>query len=320
MFAGKSVLITGGAGFVGSHLVERLLDAGAIVTVLDNGSTGYYNFLPVHENLSLSSGDLLNTNHLHQILPGKDMVFHFAANADIRHGKDHPGLDVVQGVVATQGLLDTMRQCGVGTIAYASSSAVYGSGEQRPDLGFDERCPFPRQTSFYGTSKYACESLISSYCESYEMLGTVFRFTPMLGERYSHGHLFDWVKKLQQNQQSIEILGNGQVRKYCIYVEDAIDAIFIALEQRRSYFEVFNIGNNVAYSIDEALDWVCDVMNVHPDRQYTGNRWAGDNPDLMLYCGRIRALGWEPKTPLKESVQRTVHYLLDNPSLLSRES
>lgn len=320
-FDGLSVLVTGGAGFVGSHLVEGLLARGAWVTVLDNGSTGHFTFLPVEDtNLTIWSGDLLDEKLLDEVMPGQDVVFHLAANADIRHGKEHPGLDVVQGAVATQKLLEAMRNHGTKIICYASSGAVYGNPVGYDKLGIPEVVSFPQQTSFYGASKLAGESLISAYCETFGFYGTAFRFTPMIGERYSHGHIFDFVKKLLDNPHELEILGSGQTKKYCLYIGDAIEAMLGVSTSVYSSFSVFNVGNSEYYTIDQAATWVSEVLGVSPNFHYTGDRWAGDNPDMKLDCGRIRGLGWRPSTSLESAVKKTVQYLLDHRELLSRPS
>lgn len=313
--AGLSALVTGGAGFVGSHLVEKLLAEDVAVTVVDNASTGTLSFLTDHPKLRIVHGDLLDETVLNEVVAGHDVVFHLAANADIRHGAEHPGLDVVQNVIATQKLLEAMRHTNVRQIVFASSGAVYGNSRTTPIF---EDAPFPTQTSFYGASKIAAEAIISAYSEAFDVYATVFRFTPMLGERYSHGHIYDFVKNLLSDSSQLHILGNGLVRKYCVYVDDAMDAFMLPLYKSLPNYSVFNVGNDQFYTIDQSVDWVCESLAVKPERTYSGNQWAGDNQNLYLDFGRLRGLGWRPQTPLKEAVQRTVRYLLEHSQLLER--
>jgi len=322
MLAGQRVLVTGGAGFVGSHLTEALLDAGAQVGVYDNASTGQWQFLRDAQdkyagNLLQWRGHLSDTELLCAAMADCGLVVHLSANADIRHGVEYPDRDFEQNLGGTQIVLRTMHQLGVKRIAFASSGAVYGGHH---GFAISEDCPFPIQNSFYGASKLAAEALISAYATTFGMQAYLFRFVPMLGERYSHGHIFDFVKKLLANPDHIEVLGNGQVRKYCVYVGDAMRAVLKGVEMGDRPVNVFNIGNRSCYTIDEVVEWVAHDMGVTPGISYTGERWVGDNPDMNLDAARIHGLGWVPQVSVREAVHRTVSYLLDNPWLLARDS
>jgi UDP-glucose 4-epimerase len=322
MLAGQRVLVTGGAGFVGSHLTEALLGAGAQVAVYDNGSTGQWQFLDgaygtYSTKLRQFRGHLSDTELLCAAMAGCDLVIHLAANADIRHGIEYPDRDFEQNLGGTQTVLRTMHHLGIKRIAFASSGAVYGG---HSGFAITEDCPFPIQNSFYGASKLAAESLISAYASMFDMRAYIFRFVPMLGERYSHGHIFDFVKKLRANPDHIEVLGSGQVRKYCVYVGDAMRAVLMGIQMETTPVNVFNIGNPSCYTIDEVVEWVAWDMQLTPGITYTGKRWVGDNPDMNLDASRMHTLGWWPQVSTREAVRRTVSYLLDNPWLLARES
>jgi UDP-glucose 4-epimerase len=187
--------VTGGAGFIGSNLVDRLLVDNHEVTVYDNFSTGFSHFLkPMsRKNLTVVEGDLLNDFNLLRAIEGHDIVFHFAANADVRFGLNHPGRDLEQNTIATFNVLEAMRKKNISKIVFSSTGAIYGEPEIIPT---PENAPFPIQTSLYGASKLACEGLIEAYCEGYNMQSWIFRFVSIVGERYTHGHVFDFYKQL----------------------------------------------------------------------------------------------------------------------------
>lgn len=317
MVLNSSVLVIGGAGFVGSHLVDRLLDDGNEVTVLDNQSTGQRPFLKsasMNPKFQWNSGEIRNRSVLDKVMADKDIVFHFAANADIRHGAEHPTLDVEQNTFTTLAILESMRRTGVKHIVFASTGAVYGNPTSVP---IPEIAATPSaQTSLYGASKLASEAVITAYCHTFMLNSTIFRFVPMIGERYSHGHIFDFVKKLRNDPTCIEIFGTGVERKYCIYVKDSVEAMMLALRKCPTNNNVFNIGNDMPYTINECVGWVADAMNAKPVYKHTGSRWAGDNPDLYLDCMRLKSMGWKPSVSLRDGVLATVYYLLDNPWLL----
>lgn len=313
-------LVTGGAGFVGSHLVDRLLAAGHRVVVYDNLSTGQEQFLRDAQRCATFQfvhGDTLDPTPVEHALQGVDIVFHLAANADVRFGTEHPRKDVEQNTVATLNVLEAMRRTGVRRVVFASSGSIYGEPAIFPT---PETCPFPVQTSLYGASKLACEGLISAYCYGFGFQAHIFRFVSLLGERYSHGHVFDFCKKLLIDSTQIEILGDGRQRKSYLYVQDCIDAIFVALERAGEPLNLFNLGSAGYCTVDESLEWICSALGVMPRRRYTGGErgWVGDSPFVFLDTARIRALGWQPQLSIRDAVIRTLTYLRANPWLLKR--
>lgn len=319
-FTEKRVLVTGGAGFVGSHLVDGLMRQGASVTVYDNTTTWAKLFLErVRElpNFRMVKGDLLTGERLDKELIGCDTVFHFAAIADIRHASERPALMLEQNLTATMMLLDGMRRQSVPHIVFASSGAVYGTQQNIP---IPEDCPFPVQDSLYGATKLASEALISSYCHSFGMRSTIYRFTPMIGERYWHGHIFDWVKGLRRKPDEFALLGTGKERKFCLYVKDAVDGMLLGAEHSPHPVNIYNLGGEDFYTISDAFSWVARQLRVGPDVQFKGQTWPGDNPNLYLDNRRIKALGWRPTVFLRDAVERTVSYLLNHPQLLERPS
>jgi UDP-glucose 4-epimerase len=221
--------VTGCAGFIGSTLTDKLLQAGHDVVGYDNFSTGQRKFLEPamrSPHFHLFENDLLERDALTVAMKNCDAVFHFAANADVRFGTDHPHKDLEQNAIATFHVLEAMRANAIKRIAFASTSAVYGDTVKIPT---PEDAPFPVQTSLYGASKLAAESLIQAYCEGFDFQGYIFRFVSLLGERYTHGHVFDFYKQLQANPQVLTVLGDGKQRKSYLHVQDCIDAVFLAL-------------------------------------------------------------------------------------------
>jgi UDP-glucose 4-epimerase len=312
--------ITGGGGFIGSNLVDRLLAAGHSVTAYDNFTTGQQQFLQAANRrpmFRLVEGDVLDFRCLAAALGGHDLVFHLAANADLRFGTEHPRKDLEQNTIATFTVLEAMRSTGVRRIAFSSTGSIYGEPQIFPT---PEACPFPVQTSLYGASKLAGEGLIAAYCTGFGLQGYIFRFVSILGECYSHGHVFDFYKKLIANPLEIEVLGNGRQRKSYLYVQDCIDAILLALEHAQEAVNIFNLGTDEYCKVDESLDWICAHLGLNPQRRYTGGDrgWIGDSPFIFLDCEKIRALGWRPKLSIRESVITTLRYLERNPWLLER--
>jgi len=306
--------VTGGAGFIGSNLVDQLLAAGYQVTVYDNFSTGQSRFLAqAHQypGFQLVEGDLLNTVRLSAALAGHDFVFHLAANADVRFGTEHPRKDLEQNTIATFNVLEAMRANGVRRIGFSSTGSIYGEPDVFPT---PETCPFPVQTSLYGASKLAGEGLIAAYCTGFGFQSYIFRFVSILGERYTHGHVFDFYKKLLADPYQIAVLGNGKQRKSYLYVQDCIDAILTVIERAHDQVNIYNLGTDEYCQVDDSLGWICEHLGVEPERRYSGGErgWIGDSPFIFLDTAKVRALGWRPKLSVREGVIRTLLYLEQN--------
>src|ERR1051326_3866155 len=223
--------VTGAAGFIASNLIDRLLELGHEVVGYDNFSTGQERFLEraiCKPAFHLVRADVLDLDDLISAMRGCEMVFHLAANADVRFGADHPRRDLEQNAIATWNVLEAMRRNGIGRIAFSSTGSVYGEAAVIPT---PEDCPFPIQTSLYGASKLAAEGLIQAYCETFGMQAYIFRFVSILGHRYTHGHVFDFYKQLLAHPDRLNVLGNGKQRKSYLAVQDCIDAILLAIEK-----------------------------------------------------------------------------------------
>jgi len=311
-------LVTGAAGFIGSNLTDRLLRDGHVVRGIDNFSTGKREFLDgalASAWFELCEADLLDLREIEPLFEGIDVVFHLAANADVRFGPDHPGMDLEQNTICTANVLEAMRKSGVKRIAFSSTGSVYGEPGVFPT---PEDAPFPVQTSLYGASKLAAEGLIAAYCEAFGIQGYCFRFVSILGERYTHGHVFDFYKQLLQHPDRLRVLGDGAQRKSYLEVQDCIDAILMALEKANASIQIFNLGTDEYCTVNDSIGWICQRLGLRPRIEYTGGArgWIGDNPFIFLDCTRIRALGWKPRVTIRQGVLETVKYLETNQQLL----
>jgi len=314
------VFVTGAAGFIGSTLVERLLQEGHEVVAFDNFSTGQEEFVAAalrNPCCRLVRGDLLDLDAVKAAMAGADLVFHLAANADVRFGTNHPRRDLEQNTIATWNVLEAMRTNGVRRIGFSSTGSVYGEAATIPT---PEDCPLPVQTSLYGASKLAAEGLIEAYCEGFGMQAYIFRFVSIMGERYTHGHVLDFYQQLLGHPGELRVLGNGTQRKSYLYVQDCIDAMLLAVRTASARVSIFNLGTDEYCQVNQSIQWICEHLGLDPKLDYTGGDrgWIGDNPFIFLDCARMRALGWKPRLTIQQAVVRTVEYLQSNPWVLVR--
>ena len=314
--------ITGAAGFIGSSMADRLLGEGHTVVGYDNMSTGQEKFLELatpKPNFTLVKGDILDIDSLTAAMKGCDFVFHFAANADVRFGTNHPSRDLEQNTIGTFRVLDAMRLNGITKIAFSSTGSVYGESTVFPT---PEDAPFPIQTSLYAAAKTAGEGLISAFCEGFGFQAWIFRFVSILGERYSHGHVFDFYKSLLADPTKLKILGNGKQRKSYLYVQDCLDAIQVAITKATAKVNIFNLGTEEYVEVNTSVGYISAALALDPERSYTGGErgWIGDNPFILLDTKRIRDLGWQPKLTIREGILKTLSYLQQNTWLLENRA
>jgi UDP-glucose 4-epimerase len=310
--------VTGGAGFIGSSLVDRLLAGGHEVTAFDNFSTGQRAFVAsalTHPRFTLVEGDTLDLPALTRAGRGCNVVFHLAANADVRFGTEHPRKDLEQNTIATFNVLEAMRANGIKRIAFSSTGSVYGEARVFPT---PEDAPFPVQTSLYGASKLAGEGLISAYASGFGFEGCIFRFVSILGERYTHGHVFDFYKSLRQDPTRLRVLGDGKQRKSYLYIQDCLDAMLLAMAKTPGEVQIYNLGTAEYCEVNDSIGWICERLGVNPVREYTGGDrgWIGDNPFIFLDTAKIRGLDWQPRLTIREGIIRTLDYLKRTPELL----
>jgi UDP-glucose 4-epimerase len=315
----QKVFVTGAAGFIGSNVVDRLLDEGCSVVGWDDFSTGRGDFVQQalkSERFELKRGDNLDLKNLTKAMAGCDFVFHFAANADVRFGLQHPKKDLEQNTIATFNVLEAMRQNDIKRLAFSSTGSVYGEASVIPT---PEDASFPIQTSLYAASKVAGEGLIQAYCEGFGFEGYIFRFVSILGERYTHGHVFDFYKQLLANPDRLKVLGDGRQRKSYLYVQDCVSAMLHVIdlataEQAKHRCEIYNLGADHYCSVRESISWICSHLGLNPALEFSGGErgWIGDNPFIFLDTTKVRRTGWEPKLNIREAVTRTVGWLKEN--------
>lgn len=306
------VLVTGGAGFIGSHVVDSLLSRGARVTVLDNFSTGFREFVPPREGLRVVEADLLDSARVAEAMQGISFVFHLAANADIKDNLLDPRRCVAQNIVATQNVLEAMRAAGARDIVFASTGSVYGEPTVFPT---PEDAPFPIQTSIYATSKVAAEGLLTSYALGFDFRTWIFRFVSLLGPRYSHGHVMDFWRKLKLDPSRLQVLGNGRQRKSYLHVSDCISAMLMAIDQGAAPIQVYNLGHPASIVVNDSIAIITRTLGLSPKLEYTGGDrgWVGDSPRIELDIRRIRSLGWEPVKSIEDGLVETLRFLVSNP-------
>jgi UDP-glucose 4-epimerase len=312
----RSILVTGGAGFIGSHLVDRLIQ-GNCVSVLDNFSSGKMKF--IEHNLgdprfTLIEGDLLDAEIIDSALDGIDLVFHLAANADVRVGPENTLVHLEENLLATYNLLEAMRKSSVRNIAFTSTSTVYGEATVVPTPeSYGPLLPI----SIYGGTKLACEALISSFSHTFDMKSWIFRFANIVGERSGHGVLPDFIKKLRSNPEELEILGSGTQKKSYLGVRDCVDAMILCVERSADQVNIFNIGSDDWVDVTMIADIVAQKMGLSRVKyRYTGGidgdgrGWKGDVRAMLLSTDAIARLGWRPRHGSRESIELAVEGLL----------
>jgi UDP-glucose 4-epimerase len=319
--------ITGAAGFIGSTLADRLLAEGHAVVGWDNFSTGQIEFLAEarkNAQYTLVEGDNLDLPALTKSMAGCDFVFHIAANADVRFGLNHPSRDLEQNTIATFNILEAMRANGIKSIAFPSTGSVYGEAEVIPT---PENAPFPIQTSLYAASKVAGENLIQAYCEGFGFEGYIFRFVSILGERYTHGHVFDFYRQLLEHPEHLDILGNGMQKKSYLYVGDCVAAILHVIGQQRAlkakhHVEIYNLGAPEYVQVTDSVKIICEHLGVRPALRFSGGErgWVGDNPFIFLDTKKIQGTGWKPKLSIREGIIQTLKWLQANQWVLKRRA
>ena len=317
--------ITGAAGFIGSSLTDRLLSEGHEVVGWDDFSTGQETFLEDagrHPAFRLVRGDNLDLPALTTGMAGCEWVFHFGANADVRFGLEHPGKDLQQNTVATFNVLEAMRANGIKGIGFSSTGSVYGESAVIPT---PENAPFPIQTSLYAASKVAGENMIQAYCEGYGFEGYVFRFVSILGERYTHGHVFDFYKQLLEHPDHLRVLGDGSQRKSYLYVQDCLDAMLHVTRagtarDTRHRVQVYNLGTEEYCQVKDSIRWMNEHLGIEPELRFTGGErgWVGDNPFIFLDTAKVRKTGWASQLTIRQGIIRTLAWLEKNQWVLER--
>ncbi|MCX8172219.1 MAG: NAD-dependent epimerase/dehydratase family protein [Archaeoglobaceae archaeon] len=298
------ILVTGGAGFIGSHVVDKLVEVDRIV-VLDNFSTGkkeYVNPKAEVYVVDIASDPLL------EYFKGAREVWHLAANPDVRTGIEKPEEIYRNNVLATFRILEAMRKAGVCRIIFTSTSTVYGEAKQIPTKEDHPTHPI----SVYGASKLACEALIESYCHTFDFEAYIFRFANVIGKRSTHGVIYDFINKLRANPKELEILGNGEQAKSYIYIDDCISAMFTGLRAKEKV-NIFNIGSEDQIKVKRIAEIVAEEMSLNPTFKFTGGErgWKGDVPVMLLSIEKLKNMGWKPRFRSEQAVRMAVRDILN---------
>jgi UDP-glucose 4-epimerase len=307
----KGIFVTGGAGFIGSHVVDRMLAEGHAVTVYDNLSTGRREALERHlgePGFTFVEADLLDLACLRQAIAGHDLVWHLAANTDIRHGATRTDADLKNCVIGTWNVLEAMRETGRRDLLFASSAVVYGDYEPSP---LTETAGPLLPVSLYAAGKLSGEAFVSAYCSMFGLRAWTFRFANVIGGRTRHGVVYDFVQKLKRNPAELEVLGDGRQLKPYVLVEECIDGMLFAYRHvpltAEQPCDVFNLGTDTFVGVSRIAEIVREEMGL-PDAQirYTGGRrgWPGDAPLILMGVDKLRKLGWVSKHTSEEAVRR----------------
>lgn len=301
------VLVTGGAGFIGSHLVDRLIEEGNEVIVLDNLSTGKKEFIQQHfknPNFKFYKVDLLR-DKIDVYFKNIDEVWHLAANPDVRAALKNTRIDIEQNILVTYNVLEAMRKNEIKRIIFTSSSTVYGEAKQIPTPeNYTPLIP----VSLYGASKLACEALISAYSHTFDMKAVIFRLANIVGPRSAHGVIYDFVWKLKKNSDELKILGDGNQKKSYLYIDDCIDGMLIGVKGAKDNIEIFNLGSEGWITVRNIAKIICEEMGLNPRFKFTGGKrgWKGDIPLMLLDISKIKKVGWKPKYSSEQAILKTI--------------
>jgi UDP-glucose 4-epimerase len=306
------IVVTGGAGFIGSHVVDRLVVENHEVVVLDNLSSGDEAFIAPHrgkENFQFRKVDLVHDD-VTGFFDGVDEVWHLAANPEVRLGAENTRIHLEQNVIATYNVLEAMRLNEVRRMLFTSTSTVYGEADQLPTPEEYPTIPI----SLYGASKLACEAFIASYCHTFEMQAWIYRFANVIGTRSTHGVIYDFINKIRSNPAELEILGDGSQTKSYIYVSDCIEAMLMGLQATdKNRVHIFNIGTNDMTTVTSIATLVSEAMHASPEFKFTGGKrgWKGDVPVMLLDASKLSNLGWKQKYTSEEAVKKAIQNLFE---------
>lgn len=310
----KKMFVTGGAGFIGSHLVDRLTDDGNEITVYDNLSSGRKDYIRHHfskNDFVFVEADLLDFETLKQSMKGHEIVWHLAANPEAREGISKTDLDLRIGTIATYNVLEAMRLNEIKKMVFSSSGTVTG---ETPIIPIPEDYGPLLPISLYGASKLACEGLISAFCHIFNMQAWIFRFANIVGSRATHGVIYDFINKLKGNPQELEILGDGAQEKPYLLVEDCIDGVLYAFHNADSQCAVFNLGCTTTTTVTRIAQIIVEEMGLKDVKfKYSGGErgWPGDIPQFRFNVEKMKKLGWEARHSSEEAVRIAVRRLLE---------
>jgi len=318
------VLVVGGAGFIGSHLVDTLMMEGYRVRVLDNLSAGSLENLGRwlgDVNVEFVRGDLREASVASQAVKDVDVVFHLAANPEVRIGSQKPEEIYENNVTATYNLLEAVRRHGVERLVFTSSSTVYGEARKIPTP--EDYSPL-EPISVYGASKLACEALISGYAHTFKIKSLILRLANIVGERSNHGVIYDFIHKLRRNPKILEILGDGTQRKSYLHVSDCVEAtlhLYEEFEEEEKLYDVYNVGSEDWVTVREIADMVVETLGLeNVEYKFTGGveggrGWPGDVKTMLLDIEKAKGKGWKPKLNSRQAVEKAIQELIHSLNL-----
>jgi UDP-glucose 4-epimerase len=304
-----TVVVTGGAGFIGSTLAKKLVDEGRDVVVIDNLSSGSQDNIP--DEADFYNINLNSTKEVEKVLENVDRVYHLAANADVKVQNEDRDKDINEGIIATRSLLEAMYSAGVKDLVFTSSSTVYGEDVEVPT---PETYGVMEPISLYGSAKLSAEAIISAYSHSFGFESSVLRLANIIGGRSEKSVTYDFVKKLKDDSSELEVLGNGKQKKSYIHVDDCVNAIVTAARNREDSYEVYNVGNEDSVSVTNIAEAVIDEYNSDTEIHYTGGKkgWTGDVPVMLLDIEKIKEkLDWSPSMNSEEAVRKTAREVIE---------
>jgi len=307
-------LVTGGAGFIGSHLVDRLIAEENFVSVFDDLSSGRKEFIEQHfgnERFKLVEANLLDLDKVKEAIAGHDVVFHLAANPDARLGIENTDLDLKQETIATYNVLEAMRVNKIKKIVFTSSGTIYG---ETPVIPLPENYGPLFPISLYGAAKLACEALMSAYCHTFNMQAWILRLANIVGKRATHGVIYDFINKLRRNPFELAILGDGSQCKPYLHVDDCIDGILFSFRNSHDKVNVFNLGCSTTTDVNSIAKFVVEEMRLNNVQfKYAGGDrgWPGDVPQVRLDMRKLNSLGWKANYSSDEAVKKAIRDILE---------
>jgi len=307
--------VTGGAGFIGSHLVDKLISKGDVVTAYDNLTSGKKQFLEQHmknDKFTFIEADLLDLTRLKKEIKDHDAIFHIAANPFVRLGEKQTRMDLEQGAIVTYNILEAMRINNIKKIVFSSSSVVYA---ETPPIPLPENYGPTLPISLYGAGKLAAEGLISAFCGTFGFQAWIYRFANVVGIRGTHGVIVDFIDKLRKNLKELEILGDGKQQKPYLHVCDVVDGMLHGFEHSNDQINLFNLGCDSNTTVTKIAEMVVEEMGLKDvEFKYTGGKrgWPGDVPRFQLDPSKINKLGWKAKYTSDEAVRKAIREILDN--------
>jgi UDP-glucose 4-epimerase len=308
--------VTGGAGFIGSHLVDKLIDRGDSVTCYDNLSSGEKRYIQHNLNnpkFRFVEADLLDFETVKKEIKDHDVVFHIAANPYVRLGEKQTRLDLEQGPIAIYNILESMKLNKIKKIVFSSSSVVYA---ETPEISIPETYGPTLPISFYGAAKLGSEGLVSAYCGTFDFKAWIYRFANVVGIRSTHGVIKDFIDKLNKNPNELEILGDGKQQKPYLHVVDTVDGILFGFAHSDEQVNLFNLGCDSNTTVTRIAEMVVEEMGLSDVKfKYTGGKrgWAGDVPRFQLSTDKMKKLGWNARYTSDEAVRKAIREVLDNP-------